>query len=236
MGNIAPHGRFVNVFVNGSYYGMFHMHERPTRGFMEEYVGGEGDQYDAIRQGAPSSGTIHQYNEMVSHANNYTVLKNYMNEQSFIDYIQIMFHSGSHDYGTNKNWRASGPSELNTPEGAEWYFFCWDMDTGLGWYREPAVSSIPTTNISIGVSPGNMYAILKNDVEFKFDFADRLHCNFYDDGPLTKENMTTRFNKRTNEIKNAVLAESLRWTDLNTYIDKWHYNVSLTKEFIELCK
>jgi len=234
MGNIAPHGRFVNVFVNGTYYGMHHMHERPTQGFMEEYTGGDADQYDAIRQGFPSSGTINQYNEMVSNANNYAVLKNYMNEQSFIDYIQIMFHSATHDYGTNKNWRASGPSELDTPLGAKWHFFCWDMDTGLGWYREPAVSSVPTNNVSVGISPGNMYAYLKNDIEFKFDFADRLHCNFYEDGPMTKENMTVRFNTRIDEIKNAALAEHLRWTNLSTYTNKWHYNVDLTREFINL--
>ncbi len=233
MGNIAPHGRFVQVFLNGTYYGMFHMHERPTRGFMEEYTGGDGDQYDAIKQGAPSSGTIDQYNEMVSNSSNYNLIKAYMNVQSFMDFLLVMFYSVNIDYGTSKNWRAAGPSELNTPEDAKWHFFCWDTDTSLNWYRQGLVMS-PNAAYGVGKSPGDMYNNLRDDLEFKFDFADRIQCNFYDDGPLTKTNMQERFQKRIDEIQNAVVAEHIRWTDASTYQDKWRYNVPFAQEFIDL--
>ncbi len=233
MGNIAPHGRFVQVFLNGVYYGMFHMHERPTRGFMEEYVGGDGDQYDAIKAGLPSSGTVDQYQEMVDNSTDYNTVKNYMNVQNFIDYLLVMFHSASVDYNAIKNWRAAGPSEIDTPEGAKWHFFCWDMDTGYNWYRGNTIVS-PTLFSTLGRSPGGMYDSLKNDLEFKFDFADRVQCNFYDEGPLTKEKMIPRFQKRIDEISNAAIAEHLRWTDINSYTEKWIGNVSLLQDFLEL--
>jgi hypothetical protein len=49
MGQPAPHGRFVHVFLNGLYWGMYDLHEKPDHSFSAEYFGGEKEDYDAFK-------------------------------------------------------------------------------------------------------------------------------------------------------------------------------------------
>ena len=40
MGNLAPHGRFVHVYLNGSYWGQYHLRERWNADMASSYLGG----------------------------------------------------------------------------------------------------------------------------------------------------------------------------------------------------
>ena len=48
MGHIAPHGRFVHVYLNGTYWGMYHLRERWNAAMASEYLGGSKEDYEAI--------------------------------------------------------------------------------------------------------------------------------------------------------------------------------------------
>ena len=48
MGNIAPHGRFVHVYLNSQYWGMYHLRERWNAAMASEYFGGTKEDYEAI--------------------------------------------------------------------------------------------------------------------------------------------------------------------------------------------
>ena len=48
MGNIAPHGRFVHVYINGEYWGQYHLRERWHAAMFARYFGGEKADYEAI--------------------------------------------------------------------------------------------------------------------------------------------------------------------------------------------
>ncbi|MEO1844083.1 MAG: CotH kinase family protein, partial [Akkermansiaceae bacterium] len=48
MGQIAPHGRFVHLYLNGLYWGQYHLRERWNGSMLSEYFGGSKDQYEAI--------------------------------------------------------------------------------------------------------------------------------------------------------------------------------------------
>lgn len=48
MGNIAPHGRFVHVYINSQYWGMYHLRERWNAAMASEYYGGKKEDYEAI--------------------------------------------------------------------------------------------------------------------------------------------------------------------------------------------
>ena len=45
MGHESCHGRFVQLFVNGNYHGLYHFHERPMQNFHASYLGGEAEEY-----------------------------------------------------------------------------------------------------------------------------------------------------------------------------------------------
>jgi hypothetical protein len=48
-GGQAPHGRYVHLYLNGLYWGMYNMHERPDASFAAEYYGGDKDDYHVIK-------------------------------------------------------------------------------------------------------------------------------------------------------------------------------------------
>ncbi len=43
MGNDGARGHYVHVYLNGMYWGIYNLHERPAAPFMEEYFGGDKD-------------------------------------------------------------------------------------------------------------------------------------------------------------------------------------------------
>ena len=50
MGGIAPHGRFVHVYINGNYNGQYHLRERWNAAMHASYFGGNEEDYDAINR------------------------------------------------------------------------------------------------------------------------------------------------------------------------------------------
>ena len=50
MGNIAPHGRFVHLYLNGKYWGQYHLRERWSADMASSYFGGSKDDYEAAPQ------------------------------------------------------------------------------------------------------------------------------------------------------------------------------------------
>ncbi|MHC4742762.1 MAG: lamin tail domain-containing protein, partial [Planctomycetota bacterium] len=48
-GQPAPRGRFVHVYINGVYWGLHHLMERPNAPFMASYFGGDKTEYDSVK-------------------------------------------------------------------------------------------------------------------------------------------------------------------------------------------
>ena len=48
-GGYAPHGRKVHLYINGLYWGLYWIHERPDESFAAAYSGGKKDDYDTIK-------------------------------------------------------------------------------------------------------------------------------------------------------------------------------------------
>ena len=53
MDQPASHGRFVHVYLNGVYWGLYNMVERPDQSFGESYIGGDKDDWDGLNSGNP---------------------------------------------------------------------------------------------------------------------------------------------------------------------------------------
>ena len=48
-GGFAPHGRYVHLYLNGLYWGMYYLHERPDKTFNADYQGGDKDTWNVIK-------------------------------------------------------------------------------------------------------------------------------------------------------------------------------------------
>ena len=53
----ASQGRYVHVFINGLYWGMYNAVERPDESFAEAHFGGDKEDYDVIKHGNPPQAT-----------------------------------------------------------------------------------------------------------------------------------------------------------------------------------
>ena len=48
-GGRRPHGKYVHLYLNGLYWGLYNVHERPDDSFADEYYGGDKDDYYVIK-------------------------------------------------------------------------------------------------------------------------------------------------------------------------------------------
>ncbi|RYD46359.1 MAG: hypothetical protein EOP85_07605, partial [Verrucomicrobiaceae bacterium] len=49
MGHAGSHVRYVHLYLNGRYWGLYDLDERPEASFAESYLGGDNDDYDVIK-------------------------------------------------------------------------------------------------------------------------------------------------------------------------------------------
>ena len=223
MGNTGVHGRWTHLYINGVYWGLYHLHERPDQDFMESYFGGEDDDYDAINKGQAQSGSTTRYNAMASISGGdiasdavYQTLQTHLDLDSFIDYMILNFFIGNNDWDGN-NWRAAGMG----PSGVPFHYFPWDSEfaispprTNPGYLDIAGALDINVTGRNNRSSrPSGIHQDLTQNADYRLRFADRVHSAIFNNGPLSPTGATAIWRLRSDEMDDAIIAESARWGD-----------------------
>ncbi|HOL88382.1 MAG TPA: lamin tail domain-containing protein [Anaerohalosphaeraceae bacterium] len=215
MGGYACHGRPVHLYLNGLYWGLYWLHERPDDSFAAAYLGGEKDDYDVIK---------HDYTNVVSGSNAdyialfalsptspdyltaFENLKQKLDVADFIDYLLANFYLGNGDWD-NKNWYAT--RNRFDPSG-RWRWHMWDgehvMDDGT-------FTVVDATTKNTAMAPTGLHQKWIVNPEYRILFADRVHKHFFHNGALTPENFAALFTNLTAWIDRAIVGESARWGD-----------------------
>ena len=203
MGHLSLRGKFVHVYLNGVYWGQYHLMERPTADFMAEYVGGNEEDYDIMkgRSGIFNmEGDSVAWDTLVANTNNYDIVKEYMNIDNYIDYMLLNFYGGNdHDWYSMHNWVAGRKREA----GGKFMFFIWDNDF---LFRR-----LYDTTIDNG-GPASMFSRLTQHEEFKMRLADRAQKHFFNDGMLTPARVQADFTELTDRIARTIILEYARWS------------------------
>ena len=212
MGGYAPHGIHVHVYINGLYWGLHTLHERPDEHFAAHYLGGSKEDYDVMkhRKSTVVSGNSRSYNALISatsknlsSASAYTAVQQQLDITNFIDYMLVNFYVGNTDW-SHQNWYAS--SNHNNPEG-RWRFHSWDAEHVLKGINDNSVTK------NNAASPTGFHQSLKRNKEYQVLFGDRIHRHFFNDGVLTPEKAAASYQARLDSIDEAIVAESARWGD-----------------------
>jgi len=213
LGGHSPHGGYVHLYLDGLYWGMYYLHERPDHAWAAQTFGGDASEYDAIKHGAGgvinngvSGSASTRYNAMVAAANavasdptsdaKYQALCDLLDVEDFIAYLLANWYAGNHDWPA-KNWYAT---HRNTPDG-KWRFHSWDAE-----------HTTEGTN-SVGQSPSDLHAKLAGNAEYRMRFADAIHRSFFHEGPLTYPAAADLYKVRMDQIDRAIVGESARWGD-----------------------
>lgn len=223
MGNVGVHGRWTHLYINGIYWGLYYLHERPDQDYMEAYFGGEDTDYDAINKGQAQGGTLTRYSAMaaISRGNIasntvYETLQTHLNLDSFIDYMMLNFYIGNNDWDGN-NWRAAGTG----PTGVPFHYFPWDSEFAISTPRNsPGYLNIANA-LNINVTgrnnrnnrPSGIHQDLTQNADYRLRFADRAHAHLFNGGPLSPEGAAAIWLQRSEDMDTAIVAESARWGD-----------------------
>ncbi len=225
MGGRSHHGRFVHLYLNGLYWGLYFIHERPDADFMASYYGGEKEDYDVFKHdsGQIVDGSSSSYTAMWSTINaglannaNYEALQQQLDVPGLIDYLLINFWCNNTDWD-HKNLYAS-----HRKQGGLWRFHAWDSEHTI------ADNDFTVLSDNNGSNPTAIFNRLLANSEFRILLADRVHKHLFNGGifytdpanPIYNPAFPERnrpaaiFMKMLQEIDTAIVCESARWGDV----------------------
>ncbi|MDA9831483.1 lamin tail domain-containing protein [Akkermansiaceae bacterium] len=223
MGNINPHGRFMHLYINGKYWGVFHLRERWNADHLTEYLGGPKEGYEAINGnwnvGGWADSVAPPYDgdgsaweriktlALTSSPQNFDELSPYLDMEHFIDYMIMWMYGNSED-----EYRTVGPSDVGS--GFKWFLNDADGYLRSAGNRTGFASNTPGVfGRSAGDGPGSLFSLLfkAGNPEFRILLADRIHKHFFNDGAMTPARTIARLAERCDEMTSPFYAETARW-------------------------
>lgn len=213
MGGVSFHGVYVNLYINGLYWGVYDLHERPDEDFMAEYYNAETEDFDVIKHNPSNvvAGSNETYLTLLNQARkgfstneSLESIKDHLDIPAFIDYMILNFFLGNYDWA-HQNFYAAVNKTLNTG----YRFYTWDAEHVM---RYSDVNYNNTDKNDSG-GPTEIHQLLKQNSEYRIMFADAFYKHAFNDGALTSENFENAFLKLKNEIDLAIILESARWGD-----------------------
>ena len=211
LGGHSPHGRHVHLYLNGIYWGIHTLHERPDDNFAASYLGGDNTDYDSIKHRPDDvlQGSSANYNRLhtlvdrsLNDADGFQSIAEILDLQDFTAYMLANYYVGNTDWA-HHNWYAS--YNRVDPNG-KWRFHSWDAEKGLHRVRDDL------TGRNDNGAPTNLHHDLVRNAEYKLHFADQAYqALLY--GPLSPEATRLSYLAVSNPIELPIRVESARWGD-----------------------
>ena len=218
MGYPSARGRFVHLYLNGLYWGLYNLCERPSAPFVAANEGGSKHDYDSMKAAKILSGDKSAWNRLMAAANaglrdqdSYRAFQRLVDLPELTDYLILNFYGGNADWDRSSNWYAA---RARAPGGL-FQFFVWDGERTLEGL------DVNSMDFDDDESPPRLFHKLSENPEFRLFFADRVQRLLFSGGPLTPEPAARRYQSLAAQIETAIVAESARWgnyrRDLNQY-------------------
>ncbi len=210
LGAVNSHGIHVHLYLNGLYWGLYNLVERPDAGFGAAYFGCENDEWDGINSGAPTNAggdstrgvrATNNWQTMMSLAQEITRSSTEPERTTAYHALQGRNADGTHDpdapsyldvdhyidylianfYGGNSDW-----PHKNYYVGRE----NTPDSTGFKFFTWDAEwtlnlgCSVYTNQIGNSSGVAAPFQYLRGSAEFRLRFGDRVHQAFFNHGPL----------------------------------------------------
>ena len=225
----SGHTRPVHLLLNGLYWGLYLLQERPDEHFASDTFGGSSDDWDVLNSGVVTAGERVAWDALMvdvaadlSDDPAYQRVVEQLELDAFIDYTLLNLFLGNVDW-PDRNWYAA-----RDRRGGGWRFFNWDTELIMTTSFEDRVDSIDFPG-----TPGHVFTRLRAHPDFRARVAARAERLFTGAGVLTPEPLQARWSELGDDVVPGVIAESARWGDhfrddrlhpdaeLYTYPDHW---------------
>jgi hypothetical protein len=226
MGDLGLHQQFVQLYINGLYWGLYDATNRPESSYYAQYLGGNKDDYEVVNAGtsvdSPAANPNLTANDWaalntminqttvvngvtvpyVSTPDGYTAIRQILDVGNLADYIVQNVYAGNNDWDNGHNFYAYKNSTI---PGDGWKFICWDSERTIEGVNDNVIG----TNNAGG--PSRMFHQLITNPEFVQLLADRAHKFLFNNGALTPGPALARYQPLVNQITQAIVGESARW-------------------------
>lgn len=237
MGMVSSHTTFVHLYLNGAYWGLYNLTERPDASFSSSYHGGDKDDWDALNQDSVPDGTREAWDRMLAVLNEGIdqkpvyqkiqgrnpdgmrdpSIENLLDIENLIDYCILNFYIGNQDWPGRNYWVGR-----NRKGDEGFQFYPWDSETAMG------LGSGLTANVTGANSAvARPYGALRANADFRRWFGDRAQHHFSQGGALyvnqakpqwsgiepENNRPAARFEGLADLIDRAIVGETARWGD-----------------------
>ncbi len=232
MGSPSTHNTYVHLYINGLYWGIYNPAERPDDAFLSQYLGGEREDWDIIKDfNELDSGERTAWNDMFRLARSLRDADNaeaiyqqlqgnradgtsdpdaaaLLDVDNLIDFMILHLYAGVEDW-PHHNWYAS---RNRVSPGKGFKFYVWDQEIALdGRFRD--LTGVGTISNHRN-TPAELYHLLRTNVDsFNMQFADRVELHFSEGGALSLAENQARWDRQAAFMEAAIIAESARWGD-----------------------
>ena len=219
---------YAHIYINGLYWGLYHVFERFEASLLTEHWGGDDEDWDAL-QDTPAFQSIvvngdedayrltHELAKAdLTNTDNYFKLLEFVDVDNLIDYLLLNFYSSNEDWD-HKNMRyARRRTPAKDGFGNGWLFFAWDSErAGLNGLQNQSLTMDNTGKRTI-LGPTFLNAELHQNPDYHLRFSDRLVKHCFNGGALTPEGVSRSWNELAQSIYLGLICESARWGDLHT--------------------
>lgn len=229
MGQRTGSGMFVHVYLNGLYWGVYNLVERPAEDFSVSYFGGAPEDWDAINAGDVKNGSLDAWNAFITGVRSAVTLADYqklkglnadgsrnpaypvyLESENYIDYMLVNIWGGNWDWPNKNFWFGRHRGGL----AGGFKFYLWDFENTMGNNRDRSPLNMVSPRAGITSSwVGEPHDRLKALSEYKIEFADRVQKHLFGSGALTPASLIARYRAITDPLEPAIIAETARWGD-----------------------
>lgn len=206
MGHPSSHGRWVHLYLNGLYWGIYNVTERLDDEFFSDHLGGEPEDWEVIADfGGSSPGWSRLFSLLRSASANTASeqeVATLLDMDNFIDYMLLHFYADSEDWPHHNGYAAR-----NAGADEPFRFFVWDQEIVLDNLKMQRYNSADSGR------PGELFQLLRRQDFFRTRFADRVYFHLHGEGGLNLAASQQRYQEVADEIDLAIVAESARWGD-----------------------
>ena len=236
MGQPSARGTFMHLYINGLYWGVYNVTERPDAAFNASYLGGETEDWDTLNGQRLRTGNLDAWEELVSLtpksgpdvrnftedvvAANYQAIEQLLDIDGYIDYVIVGMYMGTEDWLPNNHWAGRRSREGDQPvdpedPSARFRFYHWDQELSL--LGPDKFKNLP----SFASVVGRILQLLRKSPDYVDRQAQRLYTHFFNGGALSPEVATARYQGMVDEIGDAMKGESIRWGNSPDSVSEW---------------
>lgn len=210
MGQPSARSRFVHLYLNGLYWGLYNLAERPDEHFAAAHLGGDARDYDARNADKVLSGDEVAWKQLFALANGglsdpvkYAAAAELLEVPAFCDYMLLNLYGANGDWDRSSNWYAARRREAD----GRYRFFVWDGERTLEGVEDSRL------NDDDDLSPTRLFQRLRESPTFRAEFARRAQLHLTGTGALTPARAAERYRALASVLESPVLAEAARWGD-----------------------